>query len=157
MRFAIDSNILVYAFVRDDPRKHQIASEIMIRAMTLDAVIATQTLAEFLNVIKRKVPKLFGDACAQVRRWQTTFEPVDTTVQHVLAGADFAARYQLQLWDSIIWQVARSAHAVLLLTEDLQDHLSIDGMKTINPFEAANEAAINALLSSGDDEIDWSD
>ena len=52
-RFTIDSNVLVYAFIRSDLRKHKIAAEIMYRAMGLDAVLTAQVLAEFLNVIRR--------------------------------------------------------------------------------------------------------
>lgn len=154
MRFALDSNILVYAFIREDPAKHELASEIMVRAMTLDAVIAAQSLGEFLNVIKRKQPTLFSEACEQARRWKTTFGPIDTTVDHILKGAHFAGRYQLQIWDSIIWQIVRSAHAVILLTEDLQDGLTIDGMKALNPFNPSNKTELERLLASSDYEID---
>ncbi len=155
MRFAIDSNILVYALVRDDPQKHETASEIMVRAMVLDSVLAAQSVAEFLNVIRRKEPRLFDEARAQALRWQKTFELLDTTAQNIIDGADFAARYKLQLWDSVIWQVARTAHAVVFLTEDLQDGLAIDGMKVLNPFDAANAAELQNLLRSADEEIQW--
>lgn len=155
MRFALDSNILVYAFIRDDAEKHGLASEIMVRAMTLDTVIAAQSVAEFLNVVRRKNPKLIDEAVAQADRWRTVFELRDTSVQNVIEGAKFAVRHKLQIWDSIIWQVARSAHAALFLTEDLQDHLAIDGMKVLNPFAPENEAELRDLLSSADDEIEW--
>ena len=154
MRFAIDSNILVYAFIRDDPRKHRIASDIMVRAMLLDAVLAAQTVAEFLNVIRRKQPDLFAEARNQASRWHTTFDLLGTTAEHILKGAEFAARHRLQLWDSVIWQVVRSAHAVLFLTEDLQDHLAVEGMKVLNPFNPANGDELQGLLSSADHEIE---
>jgi predicted nucleic acid-binding protein len=153
VRFAIDSNILVYAFVRDDPQKHERASEIMVRAMVLDSVLAAQSVAEFLNIVRRKEPQLFDEARAQALRWHTTFELLDTTAQNIIDGADLAARHKLQLWDSVIWQVVRTAHAVVFLTEDLQDHLAIDGMKVLNPFDAANEAELQNLLRSADEEI----
>ena len=155
MRFAIDSNILVYAFIRDDARKHATASEIMIRAMGLDAIIAAQSVAEFLNVIRRKQPQLFEGALAQSVRWNTVFELRDTSAQNVIDGANFAKRHKLQIWDSIIWQVARSARAALFLTEDLQDQLSIEGLKVLNPFAPANEAELRDLLGSADHEIEW--
>jgi len=151
VRFSIDSNILVYAFIRDDPRKHKIAAEIMVRAMTLDCVLAAQTVAEFLNVIRRKQPQLFEHARAQAKRWHVTLELLDTSGDHILKAADFAARHKLQLWDSIIWQVVRSAHAVLFLTEDLQDHLAIDGMRVLNPFDSTNDNELQNLLSWADD------
>ncbi len=155
MRFSVDSNVLVYSFLRDDERKHQIASDLMIRAMLLDCVLAAQTIAEFLNVIRRKRVDLFGEARAQARRWCETIKILDTAGEDVIRGADFSAKHRLQLWDSIIWQVVQRAHSVLFISEDLQDQLSIDGMKALNPFSTANEAELRHLLSSTDDEIAW--
>lgn len=155
MKFSVDSNILVYAFLRDDERKHAIASELMVRAMLLDCVLPVQTIAEFLNVVRRKRGEVFKESGEQAERWIETFQIIETGAAHVLSGAEFAAKHKLQLWDSIIWQVARSAHATLFLSEDLQDGLSIQGMTVLNPFIPANEAQLRALLSSADDEIDW--
>ena len=146
MRFTIDSNVLIYAFVRSDPRKHEIAAEIMIRAMVLDAVLTAQALGEFLNVIRRKLPQLFTEARAQADRWTTTLTVLDTSSEHVLKGAQFAARHKLQLWDSIIWQVARSAHASIFLSEDLQDKLNLEGMTVINPFREGDQRALYDML-----------
>ena len=154
MRFAVDSNILVYALDRTDSRKHEIASRVMKSAPLLDCVVPAQVLAEFLNVIRRKSPPYFEQACAQAERWIDILTMLETTSDHILQGAKFAARHKLQLWDSIIWQIARSAHAVLFLSEDLQDQ-QIDGMKIVNPFNPANDAELHALLSSADHQIDW--
>lgn len=148
MRFSVDSNILVYAFLREDERKHRIASEVMIAAMLLDCVLAAQTVAEFLNVIRRKHAGLFGEARAQAQRWCETIQILETTGEDVIKGAEFSAKHRLQLWDSIIWQIARKSHAVLFISEDLQDQLSIGGMKVLNPFSAANEPQLQELLSS---------
>lgn len=157
MRFGIDSNVLVYALDRTDRTKHEIASRVMKAAPLLDCVVPAQVLGEFLNVIRRKHPSSFEEASAQAGRWAEILTTVGTSSDHILNGAELARKHNLQLWDSIIWQVVRSAHAVLLLTEDFQDHLSIDGMKALNPFESSNEAELAALLSSADHEIDWSD
>lgn len=147
MRFTVDSNLLVYAFIRDDAAKHAVASDIMIRAMLLDCVVAAQTLAEFLNVIRRKHHRLFDEARAQAMRWAATFQMLETRTEHVLEAAEFAARHKLQLWDSIIWQVARSAHAVRFLSEDLQDGLTIGGMTVVDPFKTPNETSLRELLA----------
>jgi predicted nucleic acid-binding protein len=155
VRFSVDSNVLVYGFLVEDEGKHAIASDLMIRAMLLDCVLPAQVLGEFLNVVRRKKPALFGHALAQAERWAETLQILETGAEQVLSGATFAAKYKLQLWDSIIWQTARSAHCVLFLSEDLQDHLSIDGMKVLNPFNSTNEQELKALLSSVDDQIEW--
>jgi predicted nucleic acid-binding protein len=157
VRFSVDSNVLVYAFLLEDKRKHTIASELMIRAMLLDCVLPAQVLGEFLNVVRRKKPSAFGEAQAQVQRWVDTIQIVETGTAQIIAGARLASKHKLQLWDGIIWQVARSAHAVLFLTEDLQDHVTIEGMKALNPFQPENDAELQALLRSADLEIDWPD
>jgi predicted nucleic acid-binding protein len=154
VRFSVDSNVLVYAFLREDDRKHRIASEVMIRAMLLDCVLTAQSIGEFLNVVRRKSADLFDEARAQAERWVETMQVADTSVADVVRGAEFAAKHKLQLWDGIIWQVARSAHAVLFLTEDLHDQLTLAGMKALNPFAPVNEAELNDLLSSKHDQLE---
>ena len=151
MRFTVDSNLLVYALDRSDPPRHEIAADIMVRAMLLDCVLTAQAIAEFLNVVRRKRREYFDAARAQAERWTTTFSVLGTESGHVLKAAEFAARHKLQLWDCIIWQVARSAHAGLFLSEDMQDGLSIDGMTVLNPFDSGNRNALRALLEAGAD------
>jgi len=147
LRVTADSNILVYAFVRDDPEKHRIASEIMIRMMDVDAVLTAQSLGEFLNVIRRKHLAAFDAASAQVERWVATIPTVVTSAEAVIKAATFARRHRLQLWDSIIWQVARGAGASCFVSEDLQDGLAIDGMTVLNPFNPANAPRLAELLT----------
>lgn len=155
MRFTVDSNILVYGFIREDDERHTIASELLIRAMLLDCVLAAQVLAEFLNVIRRKHAALFDKARAQAHRWTETMTVLDTRSDHVLRAAELAASHKLQLWDCIIWQVAQSAHATLFLSEDLQDRLEIDGMRIMNPFNPDNRDELKKILTSAEDGIEW--
>lgn len=150
MRFSVDSNVLVYALLKEDKRKHEIASDIMIRAMLLDCTIAAQSLAEFLNVVRRKRASAFGDACAQARRWTDTITTVGTRSEDVLEAGSFCVRYRLQFWDSLIWQVARSARASILLSEDMQDGFEADGMRVLNPFAEANGSALRDLLAAAE-------
>jgi predicted nucleic acid-binding protein len=148
VRFTIDCNILVYALDSGTPEKHRIASDLMIRAAMLDAVLTSQVLAEFLNVIRRKYPAHLDSALEQAKRWVTLFPVGATSAEHVLKGAAFAERYRLQLWDSIIWQVASDMHAAVFLSEDLQDGLSVDGMTVIDPFNPGNDERLAQLLGS---------
>lgn len=146
MRFALDSNVLVYALIRDDDSKHAIASRLLIRSTELDAVLPAQVLGEFLNVVRRKHPEHFDIAIEQAVRWQETLSVLPTTDEHVVRGGKFASKHRMQLWDAIIWQVARSARASLFLTEDLQDGFAIDGMRALNPFNPKNGKTLESLL-----------
>lgn len=148
MRFTIDSNILVYALDSGTPEKHVVASDIMLRSVALDAVLTSQAIGEYLNVIRRKFPDHLDAALGQARRWNILFPVGPTSANHILMGAAFALRHRLQFWDSVIWQVARGMHAVLFLSEVLQDGLSVDGMTVLNPFNPANADRLAELLGS---------
>jgi predicted nucleic acid-binding protein len=52
----------------------------------------------------------------------------------------------MQLWDCVVCVAAVQAGAKVLLTEDMQDGRTIEGLRLINPFLAANNAAVEALL-----------
>jgi len=147
LRFALDSNILVYAFDRGDPARHKAAVAVVVRAMQLDCVLPAQVLAEFLNVIRRKQRAYFNEARAQAARWQKAFAVLETKGEDVLGGAELAARHDLQLWDAIIWCVASSAHSTVLLTEDMQDGFRAEGMCAIDPFRPGNARVLQVLLA----------
>lgn len=150
MRFAIDSNILVYAVSRGDGRKHEIAAEIMVAAPRFDSILPVQVIGEFLNVVRRMDSDALAPALAQASRWMATIALAETQPAHLLEAAQFATRYKLQFWDSVIWQVAVAAGAAFFLTEDMQDGLSLGGLTVINPFSRANESALRALMARPD-------
>lgn len=146
MRFTVDSNILVYAFDRVAGERHVAAANFMILAELADGVITAQALGEFIAVIHRKQPKFFSEALEQVYRWQIVFPVVETRVDDILRAAIFAQRQKLQYWDSLIWQVARSAGANFFVSEDMQDGVEHDGLTVINPFNPSNRARLREIL-----------
>lgn len=147
MRVAIDTNILVYAFIRDEDERHFLAADLLIRAALADAVLPAQVLGEFINVIRRKFAHYAGDAAEQVSLWTETFVIVPTTEAEVMRGAKFAIQHQLQSWDAIIWQASVSAGADYLISEDMHDGLILYGMTVIDPFNPANTALLDILLT----------
>ncbi len=151
MRVAIDTNILIYAFITDDddPR-HPVATNLMIRAAFADAVLPAQILGEFANVIRRRFAHYATDAADQIAGWSETFLVIPTTEVEVERGARLAHRHQLQSWDAVIWQAVKTGGADYLISEDMQDGLSIDGLTVVNPFNPANSALIDALLTPMD-------
>lgn len=147
MRVALDSNVLVYAFIRNDEKKHLLAADLMIRASLTDVILPAQVLGEFMAVIRRKFGHFADEAAEQIALWAATFTIVDTTETEVIEGARFALHHQLQVWDAIIWRAAASAGASYLLSEDMHDGLTLDGLTVINPFKPANAALIGTLLA----------
>lgn len=143
----LDTNVLFYAFDRSEPIKRTIATDIFLRLQGLNVVLTTQVLGEFINAVGRKNTAVKADAIALVESWSGLFQVVDTKSADLLTAARIADRYKLQFWDSLIISVARSADVEVMLTEDMQDGATIDGMILLNPFNPANRPALDALLA----------
>ena len=150
MRFAPDSNILVYAVDTATPAKHAIARRIVELGYLANAFLVTQTIGEFLSVFARKYPAQLAQAKTTAKLWIELFALADYTGDDAIAAAEYAARYRLQYWDSLILVVAASRGAEYLLSEDMQDGLAIGGLTIVNPFNPANAALIDALLTPMD-------
>jgi predicted nucleic acid-binding protein len=138
VRLTVDSNILVYALDAANPAKRDVARTLLLALRNADVVLTAQVLAEFVNVVRRKLPSGYGAAKDQAKRWAQLFPVLSTSGDDVIRAAAFAEKHRLQLWDAVIWQVARAGGATLFLSEDLHDGVTIQGMTVLNPFNPAN-------------------
>lgn len=150
MRFSLDSNVLIYAVDTATPAKHAIARRIVESAYLANAFLVTQTIGEFLSVFARKYPARLAQARDAAELWIELFALADYAGDDALAAVEYATRYRLQYWDSLILVVALSGGAHYLISEDLHDGLAIDGLTVVNPFNPANTALIDALLTPKD-------
>lgn len=144
-RVALDSNILVYAELEPETAKGRRAADVILRAAS-DGVIPVQVLGEFLRVVQRRVPAALAEAVKQTAIYQGAFLTPATTEDVLNMAARYAAVHQLQLWDGVVCAASAKAGASVLLTEDLQDGRSLDGLRLLNPFAGANQAEIETLL-----------
>lgn len=145
---ALDTNILIYAEDADDTDgRHDDALALMARLAPVGAIISLQVLGEFLNVCRKKKILAFDQAAAQASLYAATFGEYPTNLDDLLDGAALAARYQLQFFDAVIIAVARRAGATMLLSEDMHDGLTIDGLTILNPFREANAPKLADYLS----------
>ena len=143
VRASLDSNILIYAALEPASDKGRAAQELIERA-TPRGVLATQTLLEFVAVIRRRAPSLTGQAIAQSEAWASVFETVPTTLPIMREALKMVATHQFQVWDAVIWAASQGAGASVLFSEDFQDGFTMSGMTTLNPF--ARSAAELAKL-----------
>lgn len=148
MRVALDSNVLIYAEIEPETAKGARARELILRAAE-DGVIPAQALGEFLRFVQRRAPAALAGAVRQVALYRAAFVTPPTTDQIVADAAALAEAHRLQIWDCVIAAAASASGAKALLTEDLQDGRSLDGLLIVNPFNAANNERIDALISSG--------
>ncbi|HML15062.1 MAG TPA: PIN domain-containing protein [Xanthobacteraceae bacterium] len=146
-RVALDSNILIYAELEPDSQKGLRAADLILRAAH-DGVIPAQVLGEYLRFIQRRVPEGFAAAIQQASIYQAAFLTPPTTSAIIDKACELARGHRIQLWDCVVCVASAQAGAKVLLTEDMQDGRTIDGLRLLNPFTAANTEAIAALWSA---------
>lgn len=146
MRISIDSNVLVYAFQRGDPRA-EIADDLLRRLADADVMLCVQVLGELLKVVRRKYSERLEETAFAVGIWSALYPIEQTTIDDILPALEIAERYRLQYWDSLIIAVAARGGAEVLLTEDMGDGTIVHGVRLLNPFKAENQPVIDALLT----------
>lgn len=145
-RATLDSNILVYAELEPKSAKG-LAAQRLIELAVPRGVLANQALLEFVAVIRRRLPASLASASRKAEAWALVFETAPTTTLIMSEALRLVHAHRFQVWDAVIWSAARAAGATLFFSEDLQDGLSLDRMRVINPF-SRTEADLAALLGA---------
>jgi len=136
-RVFLDTNVLIYADDADSPQKQRIAQEIIRRGFTTgEAVLSTQVLQEYFVVATRKL-KVPAEAAQKKVELLSRLQVVNVGVQTILEAIKLHRLYSLSFWDALVVQCARAAGCLSLLSEDLQDGQSIEGVLVSNPFVPA--------------------
>lgn len=126
----LDTNILIYAFARDDRRTGK-ARELIAAGGRL----SVQVLNEFVNVSRRKLQRDWSDIgafLALVR--ERVEEPSAITGETHRAALSLAERHRMSFYDSLIIASARLAGPSLLYSEDFQHGRTVEGVRIVNPF-----------------------
>ncbi|MFT9349158.1 MAG: PIN domain-containing protein [Gluconobacter japonicus] len=132
MPVLLDTNILLYACMEQDVEKMLIAEDVLRHT---DCHISVQSLNEMTNTLRRKT-KLslddIGDLIADVKSLTTVH---DLTTGIYARGWAIVRRYGLQTYDSMILACAIENGLETVLSEDMQDGLSVFDMTIVrNPF-----------------------
>jgi predicted nucleic acid-binding protein len=146
VRASLDSNVLIYAELEPETEKGGHAQRI-IAAAAPGGILAAQALLEFLAVVRRRRPDSLPSAMAKVEVWSSVFEIAPTTMIVARAAARLVRDHHLQVWDAVILCAARAVGAGLVLSEDMQDGLRLDGARIANPFNLTPEA-LDTLLGA---------
>jgi predicted nucleic acid-binding protein len=146
LRVALDTNILVYAEGLNGEAKKQAALEVVQKLPQDLLVLPVQTLGELFHVLVRKAGRPAVDARSAILSWRDSFAVVETTAKVMTAATDLAAQHQLSIWDSVILSAAAEAGCRLLLSEDLQDGFTWNGVTVTNPFASSRHPLLAAML-----------
>jgi predicted nucleic acid-binding protein len=143
-RVALDSNILIYAELEPESEKGRRSANLILQAAR-DGVVPAQVLGEYLRFVQRRMPTAFAEAVRQASIYQAAFLTPPTTTAIINKASELALAHGMQLWDCVVCAASAQTGAKVLLTEDMQDGRTIEGLRLMNPFAPANAAAIAAL------------
>ena len=130
VRAFIDSNVLLYANLKDDPRKMLIARRLLGDVLT---VVSPQVLLETTNVLVRRTAIGPLDVARLLRPF-IEGEVVPTTEHTVRESWRIADRYGFHIYDATVVASAIGAKCSTLYTEDLQHDQRIESVRVVNPF-----------------------
>ena len=134
MRF-FDTNILVYAATDDDPRKRDIARELIGHAIEVnhDGCISTQVLQEFCNTLYKKTKRTKAEIDGMLDYFRELLA-TDVTIDLVRRAMAVKEEYGLQFYDALIVATAEKLGCHEIVTEDLNPDQTYCGMAVVNPF-----------------------
>jgi predicted nucleic acid-binding protein len=135
----VDTNVLVYARDTADPSKHARASEWVAGLWErADGRLSVQVLQEYYVITTRKLrPGLAPEEARADVLDLAAWSPVVTDVQMIASAWTVEERFGLSFWDALIVAAAQVARCDVLLTEDLQHGMDLDGVHVTDPFRTS--------------------
>lgn len=130
MRPFLDTNILVYAVLSDDPRR-----EVAEKALLASGTVSVQVMNEFANVARRKLGWDWSAVEAALDLVERQCRPVRAlTLATHRTAVGLSRDHGLSVYDGLIVAAALEAGCDQLLTEDLQAGRRFGALVIINPF-----------------------
>ena len=136
-RFFLDTNIFVYSFDKNAPKKADRAAKLIRRAIEVgQGIVSYQVVQEFFNVALRRFAEPMSAADAE-QYLSTTFRPllaVHSSHGLYSRALQLAREHSLSWYDSLIVASAIEGRCGVLYSEDLQHGQRFGGSRIENPF-----------------------
>lgn len=146
IKVALDSNILVYVEGVNGLARRERAVELVGGLSRENTFVPVQALGELFRVLIRKAKYAPEQARSAILSWMDIFRAVETSPSILLSAADLSVDHGLDIWDAIVLAAAASIGCRLLLSEDLQDGFTWNGVTVVNPFAAVRHPLLAVLL-----------
>ncbi len=125
----LDSNVILY-LLSADASKADIAEALLSQQPT----ISVQVLNEITSVCHRKLKMPWVETLELLAAVKATCTVVPLTVETHAQAVQIAQQYQLSFYDAHIVATAMGCGAHTLMSEDMHDGLSLQGLRIKNPF-----------------------
>lgn len=148
MQTALDTNVMAYAEGLNDTHRKSLALRVLKRLPPGSVYVPTQALGELFLVLVNKGGFSPSGARLVILRWCDQYPQVETSQAVLLAAMELCLQHRLRIWDAIMLSAASSAGCRLLLSEDLQDGFTWNGVTVVNPFSKVPHELLTELLES---------
>lgn len=148
MRFALDSNVILYAEGLNDDRRRDLAHRLIRAIGPGNLVIPLQALGETVARLTKGTRKSKTEAAMQVAPWFHSLKTQDTNRAVFADAGELISKHKLQFWDAVILAAASAGGASVLLSEDMHDGFHWRGTVVVNPFAPNPPPIIQMLLDN---------
>ena len=144
MRF-VDTNIAIYSTspLPEDSIKQRVSVELLSQDPG-NLAVSVQVLGEFYYQITRPSRRglLSHDEAVDVIEDLQRHHVQDLSVETLRLALLYRERFGLNYWDCLILAAAKQSGCEAVYSEDMSATQDYDGIRVINPFEAAGEPAL---------------
>jgi predicted nucleic acid-binding protein len=136
-RFFLDTNVFVYSFDADSPKKSARATELIAQAIqNRTGAVSYQVVQEFFNVALRRFAQPMSVPEAE-QYLSATFRPllaIHSSQSLYGEALRLGVRFQLAWYDSLIVASALEGECDVLYSEDFQHRQRFGKLQISNPF-----------------------
>lgn len=125
----IDSNVILY-LLSGDASKADMAEDIV----AAGGIVSVQVLNETVSVCRRKLQMPWDEIDALLQAVKSACEVQPLTVESHQKAVEIAKRFSLSFYDAHICASAVLSGGKVLLSEDMQEGINIEGVVIRNPF-----------------------
>jgi predicted nucleic acid-binding protein len=125
----IDSNVVLYLLSSDTSKANRAE-----QVLEAGGYISVQVLNEVASVCLRKLKMPWQEVDAVLQAVKAACAVLPLTVETHEKAVEIAKRFHLSFYDANIVASALASGASMLLSEDMQAGLLIDGLQIQNPF-----------------------
>jgi predicted nucleic acid-binding protein len=131
---AFDTNVLIYACDRADPRRQTKALDLI--ASTSDGVLLWQVACEFIAASRKLAPQGFApeDAWKRLTEFLSIFPLITPSLRALASARELHSQQGWSFWDAMIVGACLEGGAMRLYSEDLPGRQAPAGIEIVNPF-----------------------
>ena len=109
-------------------------------------MLPVQALGELFQLLVRKASRTAVQARDAILGWRDAFPLIETSEDVIVAAAELSASHRVGFWDAVILASASEGGCRLLLTEDLQEGFTWNGVTVTNPFAKSSHPLLREFL-----------